>query len=235
MASEKILVLGTPGSGKSTAIESLDPITTFVICCDKKGLPFKGWKKNYKTVLKDNGKIDLIASNYYESSNPAIVQGLIKAVSEQRPDIKVIIIDTITAMIEDEYMNRIKEKGFERFNDLALDIFKTLVNITDNLREDLTVIFLGHTETTMDEEGVRQTTFKVIGGKLIGEKITPESRFNYVLYSEVVMKDGVPTYWFSTQSNGKNTCRTSKGVFTDLKIPNDYKLVVDTIKKSQEE
>jgi hypothetical protein len=107
----KILSLGDPGSGKTTAAESLDPKTTFIICCDKKGLPFKNWKINYKTVLKDNGKLDLTASNYYETSNPSILRNLIKAISEQHTVIKTIIIDTMTAMMENEYMSKAKEKG----------------------------------------------------------------------------------------------------------------------------
>jgi len=111
---------------------------------------------------------------------------------------------------------------------MALDTFSTLT-CADELRDDLTVIILAHTETTMDDEGIRRTSFKVIGGKLIGEKIVVEGRFNIVLYSEVVVKDGIPSYYFNTQSNGKNTCRTPKGMFTEQRIPNDYKLVIDTM------
>ena len=41
----KLLVLGEPGTGKSSSLEYLDPKSTFVICSDEKALPFKGWKK----------------------------------------------------------------------------------------------------------------------------------------------------------------------------------------------
>jgi hypothetical protein len=52
---------------------------------------------------------------------------------------------------------------------MALDTFSTLT-CADELRDDLTVIILAHTETTMDDEGIRRTSFKVIGGKLIEKK-----------------------------------------------------------------
>jgi hypothetical protein len=228
----KILVLGDPGTGKSTAAESLDPKTTFYISSDCKGLPFKGWRNNYQTIKKENGKIDLQNTNFYETDNPQVILSLMKAISDSRPDIKVIILDTITAIMENEYMPRIKEKGFEKFNDTALSVYQ-LLKIADELRKDLTIIILGHTETSIDDEGVRKTSFKVIGGKLIGEKVVPEARFDLVLYTEVQMTEDGPKYSFLTQNNGKNTCRTPKGMFEEYRIPNDYKYVLQKIQEHE--
>ena len=233
MGASKILVLGDPGTGKTTAAENLDPKTTFIICSDRKALPFKGWKKNYKTVKKENGKLDLQASNYFETSSPQVIINLMKAISESRPDIKVIILDTITAVMENEYMARIKEKGFTKFEDTALDTFN-LITAPDDLREDLTVIILSHTEDNYDSEGVLKTSFKVVGGRLIGQNIKPEARFTTVLYTEVVKTDEGSKYYFLTQNNGKNTCRTQKDMFKDLRIPNDYAYVLQAIKEYEE-
>ena len=41
MGARKVLVLGNPGTGKSTAISTLDPSSTFIINCDEKDLPIR--------------------------------------------------------------------------------------------------------------------------------------------------------------------------------------------------
>jgi nicotinamide riboside kinase len=233
MSAKKILVLGDPGTGKSTAAETLDPKITFYISSDCKELPFKGWKNNYKTVKKDNGKIDLQNTNYYTTDNPQVILSLIRAISDSKPETKVIVLDTITAIMENEYMPRIKEKGFEKFNDTALSVYQ-LLKIADELRNDLTVIVLGHTETSIDDEGVRKTSFKVIGGKLIGEKIVPEARFDLVLFTEVQRTEEDSKYFFLTQNNGKNTCRTPKGMFDQSLIPNDYNYVLQKMQEYEQ-
>ena len=226
----KILVLGDPGSGKTTAAETLKPSETFIICSDRKGLPFAGWKNNYKTITKPDGKLDLEQSNYYETSSSAIVVSLLKAISERKPEIKIVIVDTVTAIMEDEYMIRAKEKGYEKYTDIALDVFNILI-APDDLREDLTVIITGHLESKEDSDGGIKSSFKVVGGKLIGQNIKPEARFNLVLYTKIVMEDNKPTYYFKTQSDGRDTCRTPKGMFEELYIPNDYSLIIERMKE----
>jgi len=226
----KILVIGSPGTGKSTSIENLDPKTTFVICADRKGLPLKGWKNNYKTIKKENGKLDLENTNYYETADTSVIISLLKAISSSKPETKVIVIDTITAVMENEYISRIKEKGYEKFSDIALDTFSLLTAPEElNLREDLTVVIFAHSEDNYDSNQVLRTSFKVVGGKLIGQNIIPEARFNNVLYTEVRMEDNTPKYYFLTQNNGSNTCRTLKDLFTELRIPNDLNYVIQTI------
>jgi len=224
------MILGGSGTGKSTSIKNLDPATTFIICADRKSLPIKNWKNKYKTVLKDNGKLDLAASNYYVTDSPNIILNLFTAISENKPETKVIILDTITAVMENEYMSRIKEKGFAKFEDCALDTFNLII-APDTLREDLTVITFAHTEDNYDSNSVLQTSFKVVGGKLIGQNIKPEARFTTVLYTEVYMKDEQPNYCFLTQNNGTNTCKSPQGMFEDLRIPNDLQYVLDKIKE----
>ena len=43
-----LCVMGESGSGKTTAMRNLDPKTTFYVDCDKKGLSWKGWRKDYR-------------------------------------------------------------------------------------------------------------------------------------------------------------------------------------------
>ena len=46
-----ILVIGDPGTGKSTAIEGLDPKSTVIIKPNNKQLPFRGSSKLYNEEL----------------------------------------------------------------------------------------------------------------------------------------------------------------------------------------
>jgi len=94
----KVLVLGNSGTGKSRAAVNLDPKATFIISPDMKGLLVKGSADNYKTILKENGKLDLDKSNLYKTRDPKLVLQLLKAISANRPDITTVFIDTITML-----------------------------------------------------------------------------------------------------------------------------------------
>ena len=51
---QSVLVIADSGTGKSTAIRNLNPDETFIINIANKPLPFKGWKKNYTLISKEN-------------------------------------------------------------------------------------------------------------------------------------------------------------------------------------
>ena len=229
----KILIMGHPGTGKTSSLRNLDPVSTFIICPDEKALPFKGWKNNYKTVLGENGKIDLAKTNFYRTTSPQVVKTLLKAISETKLETKVIVIDTITATMISELMKRMGEKGYEKFNDFASDTY-TIIKMIDGLRDDLTVVVLAHVEENYDAEGVLRVSFMVPGGKLLKEKIKVDSMFTTVLYTEVEVKDSKPSYYFLTQNNGKNSCKSPEGMFTELRIPNDLNIVLETMRAYEE-
>lgn len=74
----------------------------------------------------------------------------------------------------------------------------------------------------------------VPGGKLLKDKIKVEGMFTIVLYTEVEMKDSKPSYFFLTQNNGKNSCKSPEGMFNDVRIPNDLKYVLQRIREYEE-
>ncbi len=45
--SHVVCIAGESGTGKTTSMRNLDPQTTLYIDCDKKGLSWKGWKKDF--------------------------------------------------------------------------------------------------------------------------------------------------------------------------------------------
>ena len=226
----KVLILGHPGSGKTSSARGLDPKSTFIICPDEKALPFKGWRNNYKTIYDEKGKIDLANTNLYQTTSPQVVKQLLRAISESKPETKVVLIDTITSLMISEVMKRMGEKGYEKFNDFAADTYQ-IIKMIDGLRSDLTVIVVAHVEENYDAEGSLRVSFMVPGGKLLKEKIKVDGMFTTVLYTEVEVKDSKPSYYFLTQNNGKNSCKSPEGMFTEMRIPNDLKFVLNRIKE----
>lgn len=98
-----------------------------------------------------------------------------------------------------------------------------------NLRDDLNVIFLSHVENVGD---VLNPDYKLkTCGKMLDNVVLVDGLFTYIFYCEIKENDnGDLERMFRTNTiNGSDTCKTPLGCFKDLYIPNDLKLVVDTI------
>jgi hypothetical protein len=205
--------MGESGSGKTTAMRNLDPKSTFVIDCDKKGLSWKGWKAQYNTDNK----------NYFCNNEPEKVILMLKRIAKDFSHIKVAVIDTINGIMIGDEMRRSKEKGYDKWADLAGCIWD-LLDIALTLRDDLTVIFTAHTQTERDDSGFYFTRIKTSGRKL--DKIVLESKFTTVLLSKCVNDQ----YVFETSSNN-STAKTPMGAFAEKEIPND---IVEVLKALEE-
>ena len=210
--SKVICIAGESGSGKTTSMEKLNPEETYYIDCDKKGLSWKGWKNQYNKEKK----------NYYVTDFPSDVEKIIKAINEKRPEIKYIVIDTLNGIMIGDEMRRAKEKGYDKWMDLATSVWN-IVDSAYTYRDDLTIIFICHTQTERTDDGFSFTRIKTSGKKL--DKITLESKFTTVLLAKAV--DG--NYIFETKAN-KSTAKAPKGAFDKDFIPNDITLVVEALK-----
>lgn len=138
--SKVICIMGESGSGKTTSMRNLDPKTTYYIDADKKGLSWKGWRKQYN---KEN-------KNYLACDDANIVRQYIKRIAEACPGVKVIVVDTVNGLMVADEMRRSKEKGYDKWVDLAACVWD-LVCEAYTYRDDLTIIFTAHTQT----DGIR--------------------------------------------------------------------------------
>lgn len=208
-----ICIAGESGSGKTTSLRSLDPAETYYIDCDRKGLSWKGWKTQYNAERR----------NYKATDDPKQVAYILQGISEKSPQIKYIVVDTINGIMVGDEMRRSREKGYDKWMDLAQCIWD-IVDKAYFYRDDLTIIFLAHTETVYDENSGYAFTRVKTNGKKLG-KIVIESKFTTVLLAKCA--DG--QYLFETRAIN-STCKTPLGAFDTDTIPNDIQLVLDALK-----
>ncbi len=72
--------------------------------------------------------------------------------------------------------------------------------------------------------------------KMIDSTITLEGLFTYVLFTAILRDDdGNPSYKFMTNSDGTNTGKSPMGLFNELYIDNDLKMVIDRINEYNSE
>lgn len=209
--SKVICIAGESGSGKTTAMRNLNPAETYYIDCDRKGLSWKGWRQQYNSESK----------NYKATDDPKVVSALLRGISEKSPTIKNVVIDTINGIMIGDEMRRSKEKGYDKWVDLAQCIWD-IVDQAYSYRGDLTIIFLAHTQTERDDSGFVFTRIKTSGKKL--DKIVIESKFTTVLIAKCV--DG--KYVLETKSD-HSTCKTPLNAFSEDTIENDVILVLKAL------
>lgn len=206
-------IMGDSGSGKTTAFRNIDPKTTMYVDCDKKGLSWKGWKKDFNTENK----------NYLVTDRPDMALTMLKKVDEEPgfKHIKNIVFDTINGLMVADEMRRSKEKNYDKWMDLAVCIYG-LVDKALTVRDDLNVFFIAHTQTEMDDSGYMFTHIKTSGKKL--DKIVLESKFPCVLLTKCT--DG--KHVFETQSN-RSTAKSPLGLLESKEIDNDINIVLKAL------
>lgn len=209
-----IAIMGESGSGKTTSLRHLNPKTTCIVDADKKGLPWKGWKKSFNTENKNYVRTDYasVALQYLQKVNT----------EDKFKHIKVFVVDTINGLMVADEMRRMKEKGYDKWADMAASIYD-LIDYALTVRDDLTVIVVAHTQTDHDDNGYMWTRIKTSGRKL--DKIVLESKFSTVLLAKCV--DG--KYVFETQSKF-STAKSPMGAL-EPEVENDIVPVLAALKE----
>ena len=202
---QKILIMGESGTGKSTSMRNCDPATTAVVNPVGKPLPFKA-------------KFDMLNN---ETDARKITRYMKEQVAAGK---KLIVVDDFQYILAVPYMNRIKETGWDKYNDFGANYFE-IIDVCKDLPDDVVVVYMTHLETL--DNGL--TTVKLIG-KLLREKITIEGLFT------VVLRTGVneAKYYFYTQNSGKDTVKSPLGMFPVYAIENDLAYVVDKVRNYYE-
>lgn len=212
--SRLICVMGESGSGKTTSMRTLNPDTTYYIDCDGKGLAWKGWRKQYNAEKK----------NYCVSRDIPKITDLMVNISTKKPEVKVIVVDTLNTCMVDKEVKGMKETGYGKWIDLTQFVWDC-IETAGKQRDDLTIIFVMHSETVRDDYGYTFTRVKTNGRKL--EKLVPESLFGTVLLAKKT-DDG--KYIFETQAKN-STAKSPMGAFDSFEIDNDMGAVIKALEE----
>lgn len=194
-----VMILGESGSGKSASLRNFKPEEVSVFNVASKPLPFRG-----KLPMKST-------SDYSE------IMQCIQASAK-----KTFVIDDSQYLICFEAFNRVRETGYGKHVDMAVNFYSLVQFVIRGTSPDTIVYFLHHTET---DSNTGKTKAKTLG-KMLDNQLTLEGLFSIVLMCRT---DGT-RHWFDTQSDGYNTCKSPMGMF-DREIDNDLKMVDTKIRE----
>lgn len=193
-----VLILGESGSGKSTSMRNFDPSELTVFNVANKLLPFRK-------------KLNVINNAGYGTIGKEL----------QKQEKKIYVIDDSQYLLAFELFNRVKEKGYDKFTDIAVRFEKMLNYIIKGTPEDCIVYLLHHCETT-DTGKIKAKTV----GKMLDNQLTVEGLFSIVLYAFI--EDN--KHLFRTTNDGFCPAKAPMGMFEPI-IDNDLKFVDTTIRE----
>ena len=211
-------VIGESGSGKTTAMRNLPPDATFYIDADKKGLNWKGWRTQYSLDKRNYVRTDSF-TNIWKALDHIDKDEALKG-------IKYVVIDTLNGMMVGEEMRILAMQGGDKrsaWTDLAQHGWG-IVNKALEMRSDVTVIILCHSETVSDDNGIVKTRIKTNGRKL--EKLVLESKMTTVVWA--VRQDGKYKFILSADNS---TAKVPLGAFETDEIDNDIMIVIKALEE----
>lgn len=143
------------------------------------------------------------------------------------PHIKDIVIDDNTYLTIMELQRR-KNEGWEKY-DHVVENFLALAAKSKSLRDDIVVHFLHHTETAGD--GIlEEKSYKAISfGKFTDEKLGGQETQWTIVLRAAKEKDGDKINYVFYTRDAHSTAKAPFEMFADEKIPNDMRLVRQTM------
>ena len=199
-----VLVIGESGSGKTASLRNFQENDVSILNVASKPLPFKN-------------------KNKLKMANKATYSMIKGAVSSGRTP--SYVIDDAQYLMAFESFDKVNETGYAKFSVMAKNYEDMLRHIQEETDPNVIVYVLQHIEK--DEDGkIKAKTL----GKMLDQQLTVEGLFSIVLMAQT---DG-KRHYFVTQSDGTNPCKSPMGLFDDIEIDNDLKMVDDAIREYYE-
>lgn len=196
-----VLIEGPSGSGKSASMRNFESGELGIFNVASKPLPFRK-----KLAKLDNATyVDI-----YEKL--------------QSPKLKSYVIDDSQYLMCFEMFNRVKEIGYTKFTETAMNFYNLIQFVIRGLPKDVIVYFLHHSEISDDGHTKAKTS-----GKMLDNQLTLEGLFAIVLLAKT--ENG--KYTFITQSDGMTTAKSPMDMFP-IEIDNDLKNIDKIIREYYE-
>lgn len=214
-----VLVCGKTGTGKTTAIRTLNPKETAIFKVINRTLPFK-----YTGMYVE--KKNLFNTPTYDE----VLKGLDWA--NKKPEIKNVVITDATYIIRQEYFKLANQKGYEKYTSFAVHMQQILKAI-QNMRPDIKVFMEYHVESNVTDAGATEYKPSTVG-KLLDSQYNILENIDIVLFASPQYEDKNITYGFYTnrtldRSGAEMPAKSPIGMFDELFIPNDLDYVAKKI------
>ena len=196
-----VLVLGASGSGKSASMRNFKENDVRILNVASKPLPFRNVNKLKKA----------------DKATYAMIKGAVKSGQTLS-----YVVDDAQYLMAFESFDKINETGYSKFSAMAKNYEDMLRTIQEDTSPDTIVYIMQHIDK--DEDGnIKAKTL----GKMLDQQLTIEGLFSIVLLAKAENR----RHFFVTQSDGTNPCKSPMGMFDEIEIDNDLKMVDDTIRE----
>ena len=195
------MVLGASGSGKSASMRNFKENDVRILNVASKPLPFRNVNKLKKA----------------DKATYAMIKGAVKSGQTLS-----YVVDDAQYLMAFESFDKINETGYSKFSAMAKNYEDMLRTIQEDTSPDTIVYIMQHIDK--DEDGnIKAKTL----GKMLDQQLTIEGLFSIVLLAKAEER----RHFFITQSDGTNPCKSPIGMFDEIEIDNDLKMVDDTIRE----
>lgn len=227
----KALILAKSGFGKSTSIgeipelgiKGLDPKVTYLISCVNKPLPFRGASSKFIiTTPQEISKGNRIITNEAKE-----VASIIEALAMPKSPYINIVLDDMNYISQDYYMKNALKGGWDTPKQIGYGM-GLIFDAINKVPDDKNIICLAHYEEFKDKNGDSISYRYKSTGNMVDSYITPEGKFEVVLYGKSVFdeKEKKSVRTFVTNDDGVYPAKSPVGMFP-LYVPNDLGKVVE--------
>lgn len=227
----------TSGSGNSKiGIKGLDPASTYWITATNKLFSGLGSLKKWPTMTNFSFKstaFDMKDFRRIYTNDPALASHAITLLGSIKT-IKTIVLDDSNYYMQDMYMERALSTGWDAPKKIGYE-FNKIMKAMSNLPVEKHFIMMAHYEEYKKLDGTLGGRMKTTGN-MVNEYITPEGKFEIVLFGRSHRIEGeagatTVTKQFVTKDDGLYTSAKDQGIFNEIYIPNDLGYVIEEVDK----